>query len=83
VQVLGGAAALAPGNMVRLAVGMQVLNGVITPVLLVYVLVLANRRSVLGAAANGPVFRVMATVCVAVIAVLATAVVVLRLAGVG
>jgi hypothetical protein len=43
VQVLGGAAAaLAPGNMVRLAVGMQVLNGVITPVLLVYVLVLAN-----------------------------------------
>jgi hypothetical protein len=48
---------------------MQVLNGVITPVLPVYVLVLANRRRVLAAAANGPVFGVLATVCVAVIAV--------------
>jgi Mn2+/Fe2+ NRAMP family transporter len=80
--VIGAAAALAPANLVQLAVSMQVLNGVITPVLLVYVLVLANRRRVLGAAANGPVFRVVATACVAVIAVMAAAVVVLRLAGV-
>jgi Mn2+/Fe2+ NRAMP family transporter len=47
-----------------------VLNGLITPVLLGYVLVLANRRSVLGDAANGPVLRVVALVCVVVVAVL-------------
>jgi hypothetical protein len=33
---------------------MQLLNGVITPMISTLILVLANRRSVLGAAANGP-----------------------------
>ena len=40
--------ALAPGNLVSLVVNAQVLNGIITPLLLTYVLVLANRRSVWG-----------------------------------
>ena len=44
-----------------------------TPILLAYVLVLANRRRVLGDAANGPVHRFVATVCVAVVAVMAAA----------
>lgn len=79
--VIGAAVALIPGNLIRLLVQAQVVNGVITPVLLTYVLVLANRRSLLGAAANGPVFRVVATVCVAVTAVMATAVLGLTVAG--
>jgi Mn2+/Fe2+ NRAMP family transporter len=54
---------------------------VITPILLTYVLVLANRRSLLGAAANGLIFRVIATACVVVIAIMATAVLGLTVAG--
>jgi Mn2+/Fe2+ NRAMP family transporter len=47
-----------------------VLNGLITPVILVFILVLANRRSVLGEAANGRVFRWVATVCIATVSAL-------------
>lgn len=79
--VVGAAVALIPGNLIQLLVQAQVVNGVITPILLTYVLVLANRRSLLGAAANGRVFRAVATACVAVIAVLAAAVLGLTVAG--
>ena len=79
--VLGAAVALAPGNLVALLLNTQVLNGVITPVILTFILVLANRRSVLGTAANGPVHRVVATVCVVAIALMAVAVVVQTVAG--
>jgi Mn2+/Fe2+ NRAMP family transporter len=71
LQVVAGAAiALAPGNLVSLVVNAQVLNGVITPLLLTYVLILSNRRSVLGSAVNGPRFKVVATVSVAVVGAL-------------
>lgn len=69
--VIGAAVALAPGNLIHLLINMQVLNGLIAPVVLVFILVLANRRSVLGDAANGPRFRAVATLSVAVVAVLA------------
>ncbi|HSS12031.1 MAG TPA: divalent metal cation transporter, partial [Acidimicrobiales bacterium] len=76
-QVLVGAAiALTPGNLIDLLIKTQVLNGIITPVILVFILVLANRRSLLGAAANAPVFNVVATVCVAAVSVLSAIVVV-------
>ena len=38
--------------------------------LLSYVLILANRSTVLGAAKNGPIFKAVATVCVGVVGVL-------------
>jgi Mn2+/Fe2+ NRAMP family transporter len=79
--LVGAGVALAPGNLVALVVNMQVLNGLITPVLLVFILVLANRRSVLGDAANRPVFRATATICVTVVGMLALAVIVLHLLG--
>jgi Mn2+/Fe2+ NRAMP family transporter len=81
--VVGAAVALAPGNLVSLVVNMQVLNGLITPVLLVFILILASRRSILGNAANGRVFRAVATVCVAAVGVLALSVVVLKVLGEG
>jgi Mn2+/Fe2+ NRAMP family transporter len=66
VQVIIGAAlAMTHVNLISLLIGTQVLQGIVTPVILVYILVLTNRRSVLGKAANGPVFRVVAGVCVA------------------
>ena len=66
--------ALFGGNLISLLIGMQFLNGLITPIVLTFILVLANRRSVLGDAVNGPRFRVVATICVVVIAVLAVVV---------
>ena len=74
--VLGAIIALLPGNLVALVINAQVLNGFITPIILTYILILANRRSVLGDAANGPVFRAVATLCVAVVAVLSATVLV-------
>ncbi len=73
--VIGAGVALLPGNLITLLISMQVLNGVITPIVLTFILVLASRRSVLGDAVNKPWFRVVATVCVVVIALLASAVV--------
>ena len=40
-------------------------GSIVTPVVLIYIPVLANRRAVLGAAANGPVYKVASTVAVA------------------
>jgi Mn2+/Fe2+ NRAMP family transporter len=55
--LIGAAVVLVPGNLIHLIISTQVLEGLITPITLVFILVLANRRSVLGAAANGKVAR--------------------------
>jgi len=66
VQVLLGAAlALTHINLITLLIGTQVLQGIVTPVILVFIVILTSRRSVLGKAANGPVFKLVAGVCVA------------------
>ena len=66
VQVIIGASlALTHVNLISLLIGTQVLQGIVTPVILVYILILTNRRSVLGKAANRPVFKIAATICVA------------------
>ncbi|MFN8035489.1 MAG: divalent metal cation transporter [Acidimicrobiia bacterium] len=72
--LLGAGIALVPGNLIELLLRMQILNGLIAPVILGFLLVLSNRRSVLGDAVNGPRFRVVATVSVAAIGMLATVV---------
>jgi Mn2+/Fe2+ NRAMP family transporter len=79
--VIGAGVALIPGNLIQLLVQAQVLNGIITPILLTHVLILASRRSVLGAAANGRIFRLISTVCVIAIAIMAVAVLGLTVAG--
>jgi Mn2+/Fe2+ NRAMP family transporter len=77
VQVLIGAAvALAPGNLIDLLIKTQVLNGLITPIILIFILILANRISLLGAAVNGPIFRVVATMCVVGVSAMSAIVVV-------
>ena len=81
--VVGAAVALAPGNLIALVVNAQVLNGIITPMLLTYVLILANRSNVLGTAKNGPIFKAVATVCVAVVGILSFVVLVETVFGVG
>ncbi|MDH6245788.1 divalent metal cation transporter [Mycobacterium sp. OTB74] len=81
--IVGAAVALAPGNLVALVVNAQVLNGIITPLLLTYVLILANRSTVLGTAKNGPIFKALATVCVAVVGLLSFVVLVETVFGLG
>lgn len=79
--VIGAAVALVPGNLIDLLITMQILNGIITPVILTFILILANRRSVLGDAANRPRFKFVATVCVVVVSILAAVVLVLTVLG--
>ena len=79
--VLGAAVALIPGNLIHLLINTQILNGVITPVILAFILILANRRSVLGDAVNSPRFRVVATVSVVAVSALALLVVLQTVAG--
>ncbi|MUL79736.1 Nramp family divalent metal transporter [Mycolicibacterium sp. CBMA 226] len=69
--VIGASLALLPGDLIQLLINAQILNGVITPILLAFILTLANRRSVLGDAANGRVFRAIATATVVTIAIMA------------
>lgn len=64
---LGAAIAMTPVNLIQLLIGTQVLQGIVTPVVLVYILILSNRREVLGRAANTPVFKVVAGIAVAAI----------------
>jgi Mn2+/Fe2+ NRAMP family transporter len=69
--IVGAGLALVPGNLISLLVNAQILNGIITPILLTFILILANRSAVLGPATNGPKFRIVATVTVIVIGVMA------------
>lgn len=72
--VIGAAVALIPVNLIDLLISMQVLNGFITPIILTFLFILTNRRSVVGDAVNGPRFKVFAAACVVVVSVLALAV---------
>jgi Mn2+/Fe2+ NRAMP family transporter len=87
VQVLIGAAlAMTSVNLITLLIGTQVLQGIVTPVILVFILILTNRRSLLGKAANGPAFRIAATICVVAISAMSLtllAVTVLGFLGIG
>ncbi|MEX1216936.1 MAG: Nramp family divalent metal transporter [Acidimicrobiales bacterium] len=79
--VIGSAVALLPGNLISLLINMQVVNGLMTPIILIFILILANRRSVLGNAVNGPKLRVAALLCVIAIATLAVVVLVQTVTG--
>ena len=79
--LIGATIALIPGNLITLLINTQILNGIITPVILVFILVLANRSSVLGDAANTPRFRLVATICIALVGALAVLVLALTIAG--
>jgi Mn2+/Fe2+ NRAMP family transporter len=78
---LGAGVALIPGNLITLLLNTQILNGIITPVILTFILILANRRSVLGDAVNSPRFRAVATVSVIGVGALALVVVLQTVGG--
>jgi NRAMP (natural resistance-associated macrophage protein)-like metal ion transporter len=65
--IIGAGLVLLPGNLFRLIINTQVLEGVVTPITLVFVLLLANRKALLGAAANGRLARTVGLVTVIVV----------------
>jgi Mn2+/Fe2+ NRAMP family transporter len=80
-MLIGAAVVLVPGNLIHLIVGTQVLEGIITPLTLGFVLVLANRRSLLGAAANGRLARWLGGISVVTVGGFAGVLVVLTVIG--
>jgi Mn2+/Fe2+ NRAMP family transporter len=79
--LIGASVVLIPGNLIHLIVNTQVLEGVITPITLLFILVLANRKSLLGPAANGPVARWVGGIAIGAVAVVAAAYVVVAVLG--
>jgi Mn2+/Fe2+ NRAMP family transporter len=79
--VIGAGVVLLPGNLFRLIINTQVLEGVITPITLVFVLLLANRRALLGKAANGRLARTVGLATVVVVGGFAAFLVVVTVAG--
>jgi Mn2+/Fe2+ NRAMP family transporter len=69
--VIGAAVALAPGNLISLLINTQIINGLIAPIFLTFLVILASRPSVLGPAVNTPRFRTAAITCVGVVGILA------------
>ena len=79
--VLGAAVVLVPGNLITLILNTQVLEGVITPMTLILILTLANRRSLLGDAANGSLARWLGGLSIYAVAAVASVYVVLTVLG--
>ncbi len=79
--LIGAAVVLIPGNIITLIINTQVLEGVITPMTLILILVLANRRSLLGSAANGPLARWLGGIAIVSVALVATVYVILTILG--
>jgi Mn2+/Fe2+ NRAMP family transporter len=79
--VAGAAVVLVPGNLITLILNTQVLEGVITPMTLILILILANRRSLLGDAANGPLGRWVGGVSILAVAGVASVYVGLTVVG--
>ena len=70
--IIGAGVVLVPGNLFRLIINTQILEGLLTPITLVFILVLANRRSLLGAAANGKLARTVGLITVIAVGGFAT-----------
>jgi NRAMP (natural resistance-associated macrophage protein)-like metal ion transporter len=75
--VAGALVALIPGvPVIRLLIGVQVVNALLLPVLLVFITRMAGDRALMGRYANGPRFRTGAWIVTAVVAALALTLVV-------
>jgi NRAMP (natural resistance-associated macrophage protein)-like metal ion transporter len=80
MYVAGTLVALIPGlPVIRLLLGVQVVNGVLLPILLFFITQMAGDRELMGRYANGPGFRVFAWLVTVVVASLAVIMVVTSL----
>jgi NRAMP (natural resistance-associated macrophage protein)-like metal ion transporter len=68
---VGAGVMLIPGVPISgVAIGTQVLDGILLPVLLVFIIILANDRRLLGRRRNGPIYNVLAVGLTAVLSLL-------------
>jgi Mn2+/Fe2+ NRAMP family transporter len=74
-------AVLGPSSITAVAIGTQTVDGVLLPVLLVFILILANDRRLLGRYRNGPANNAVAVALTVVLSVLTTYLVVTTLTG--
>ncbi len=79
--LIGAGVVLIPGNLFALIVNTQVLEGVVTPITLFFVLVLANRRALLGVAANGGLARTVGLITVVTVGAFASLLVLITALG--
>jgi Mn2+/Fe2+ NRAMP family transporter len=77
--LIGMIVTLTPINLISLLIGTQVVEGLVTPITLTFIVVLANRKSVLGKWANGPVLKVVSAVVTFVVSAMAVLLVVITL----
>jgi NRAMP (natural resistance-associated macrophage protein)-like metal ion transporter len=84
VIVIGAVVALvAPErDLIPIMLFSQVINGVLLPVVVFFMLRITNDRTIMGEYVNGPLFNIIAWVGVALVASLSAAMVVLTIAGV-
>src|SRR5262252_2729255 len=72
--VAGGAVVLIPGlQLVKIAVLSQVVNGVVLPFVLIFMLLLINKKDLMGEYVNKPLFNVVAWATTAIMIVLTVA----------
>ncbi|HXA28577.1 MAG TPA: Nramp family divalent metal transporter [Candidatus Angelobacter sp.] len=68
---IGAGIMLIPGIPISgVAIGTQVLDGILLPVLLVFIIILANDRRLLGRRRNGPIYNVVAIALAGVLSLL-------------
>jgi Mn2+/Fe2+ NRAMP family transporter len=79
--IIGVIVTLAPIDLISLLIGTQVVEGIVTPITLAFIVTLANRRSVLGSWANGPVLKVVSGTVTLVVGLMALGLVVLTVLG--
>jgi Mn2+/Fe2+ NRAMP family transporter len=77
--VIGVVVTLTPVNLISLLIGTQVVQGLVTPITLTFIVVLANRKSVLGSWANGPVLKIASALVTLVVSAMAVLLVVVTL----
>jgi Mn2+/Fe2+ NRAMP family transporter len=66
--VLGAAIVLLPGvDLMQIMIGSQVVNGLLLPIILVFMLVLVNDRDLMGEYANGPAYNIVSVAMVAAV----------------
>ena len=79
--IIGVIVTLAPIDLISLLIGTQVVEGVVTPITLAFIVTLANRRSVLGDWVNGPILKLVSGAVTLIVGLMALGLVVLTVLG--
>jgi len=79
--IIGVIVTLAPIDLISLLIGTQVVQGIVTPITLGFIVTLANRRSVLGEWTNGPFLKAVSAVVTIIVGLMALGLVALTVVG--